>query len=245
MPIPFKNILTVQSRVAKWGKRVVAALLACLACSSASGQIIIAAQSILQFSDFNYFEFENQGFAEITIERFNTVDGSISVLFYTTDVTALEGQDYVGVAQQVNFGDQERSATVIVPLIDNSIIDGQRIVGLNLADPSPGVEIFGDFAFLTIRDDESEINSPAGQLQFTANLYQGTDFESVVPPDGGIQEDFDRRSVPGILITVNRVNRMQGKVMVDYRTYDLSTNTIPSVPPGFNAVSNVNYRPVQ
>ena len=133
------------------------------------------------------------------------------------------GRDYIGVAQQVSFGDQERTATVIVPLLDNTRVDGQRIVGLNLADPSPGVEIFGNFAFLTIRDDETEVNSPAGQLQFTANLYQGTDFEQFVPPRGGIPEDLDQRSVPGILITVNRVNRMEGKVMVDYRTYDLGS----------------------
>src|SRR5687767_15864426 len=125
MAIPLKNIFTGKSMVAKWGKRVVAVLMACLACSSASGQIIIGAQSIVQFSDFNYFEFENAGFAEITLERFNTVDGSISVLFYTTDITGVDGRDYIGVAQQVNFGDQERQATVIVPLLDNTLADGQ------------------------------------------------------------------------------------------------------------------------
>src|SRR6185503_14604644 len=159
--------------------------------------------------------------------------------------TAIEGRDYVGVAQQVNFGDGVRSVTVIVPLLDNTIADGQRLVGLNLADPSPGVEIFGNFAILTIRDDESEINSPAGQLQFTANIYQCTDLESVVPPDGGIIEDWDRRSTPGVLVTVNRVNRRQGKIMVDYRTYQLGTNTIPFVPEGFNAISNIDYRHVE
>jgi uncharacterized delta-60 repeat protein/uncharacterized repeat protein (TIGR01451 family) len=239
MAIPLKNLFTMKSMVAKWGKWMAAAFIACLACvGSTSGQIIIGINSIVQFSDFNYFEFENAGFAEITLERFNSVDGSISVLFYTTDFTAVDGRDYVGVAQQVNFGDQERQVTVIVPLLDNNLPDGQRIVGLNLAEPSPGVEIFSDFAFLTIRDDETEINSPAGQVQFTSNLYQGTDFETVVPPDGGaIPEDLDRRSVPGILVTVNRVNRMEGKIMVDYRTYDLSSNTIPSLPPGLEALA--------
>lgn len=257
MSNPFKNILAVKSNVARWGKGVIAALLACLACSSASGQIIIGIQSIVTFTDTDYFEFENAGFAEVTIERFNAVDGAVSVLFYTTDVTAVEGRDYVGVAQQVNFAADERVVTVIIPLLDNNVSDatnypplGSRIVGLNLADPSPGAEIFfGNYAELTIRDDESEVDSPAGQLQFTANLYQCTDFESVVPPDGGRIEDWDRRSTPGVLVTVNRVNRNSGKVMVDYRTYDLTTNDIPLFFGfGFNvglAVSNIDYVAVQ
>src|SRR5213594_1322703 len=245
MFIPSKKIVSNQSGVARWVKGVLATIVASLLCSSAFGQIIIGIQSIVQFSDFNYFEFENAGFAEVTIERFNSVDGAASVLFYTTDITAIDGVDYIGVAQQINFGDGERQVTVIIPLLDNSIIDGSRLVGLNLSDPSPGVEIFSPFALLTIRDDESEVNSPAGQLQFTANLYQCTDFESVVPPDGGIIEDWDRRSAPGVLVTVNRVNRRVGKIMVDYRTYDLNTNTIPSVQPGFGAISNIDYVPVQ
>src|SRR5687767_13276102 len=226
MSIPFKSITNVKSSVARWGKWVAATVLACLACTSAPAQIIIGVQSIVQFTDFQYFEFENAGFAEVTIERFNAVDGAISVLFYTTDITSIEGVDYIGVAQQVNFAADQRIVTVIIPLLDNTTREGSRLVGLNLADPSPGAEIFGNFAFLTIRDDESEVNSPAGQLQFTANLYQCTDFESVVPPDAGLIEDWDRRSTPGVLVTVNRVNRNRGKVMVDYRTYDLTTNDI-------------------
>lgn len=227
---------------ARWIKGMFATMLTCLACSSASGQVIIITGSLIDFSDFSYFEFEDQGFATITLERFGRIDGAASVLFQTSDFTAFDGVDYLGVSQQVFFGDGEREATVIVPLLDDSVTNGARILTMTLSDPSPGVEIFSPFATLTIRDDESEVNSKAGQVQFTANLYQGTDFESVVPPDGGIGEDFDRRSVPGILVTVNRVNRMQGKIMVDYNTFDFPTNVVP-VP--FGAVSNVDYVPVR
>ncbi len=116
----------------------------------------------LQFSSPTYSRFELQAFAPITVTRTGGTSGTVSVSYATADGTATDSLDYTAGGGTLTWpaGDGT-SKTFHVPLIDDSLTEGDETVLLSLSDPTGGA-ILGvpANAVLTIIDDETTPPSP-------------------------------------------------------------------------------------
>jgi hypothetical protein len=119
---------------------------------------------ILQYTTSNFTVNENAGSATITVSRTGG-SGSTSVNFFTGNNTAIAGTDYTTTSGVLNFGGTENVKSFTVPILDNNIVDGNRIVTLFLSNPTNGSLGSVTVANLTIVDND--VATP-GQLQFNS-----------------------------------------------------------------------------
>ncbi|MBI2926629.1 MAG: M10 family metallopeptidase C-terminal domain-containing protein, partial [Verrucomicrobia bacterium] len=116
-----------------------------------SGQ---AGVSAISFAKTHFYVKENEPFAEIILVR-SAGTGAASGVFFTQDITATDGADYIGGGFIVNFAPGEFVKTVQVPILDDVSWEGDEHVLLTMrgftgkpASAAPYV------AILTIIDDE-------------------------------------------------------------------------------------------
>jgi uncharacterized repeat protein (TIGR01451 family)/uncharacterized delta-60 repeat protein len=93
-----------------------------------------------QFTQPVFGVLENGTNAVITIQRFggegtNALTTS-SILFSTSDGTALAGSNYTAVSTNVVFPLGETFESVTIPIINNYAVGGDMVVNLNLSDPT-------------------------------------------------------------------------------------------------------------
>jgi len=85
---------------------------------------------------------ENAPFLRFEITR--TPAGSAqSVEYFTVGHTAYAGAHYRHTQGQLTFAPEQTVATVDVPLIDNAVVDGDKVLELRLANPVPCADIPG------------------------------------------------------------------------------------------------------
>ncbi|NNF41288.1 MAG: protein kinase [Woeseiaceae bacterium] len=95
---------------------------------------------------------------QIDIMRFNP-DNARAVIAYTVhDVTATEGEDYFAPANStITFGPGQRSARLLIPLVQDSLVEGDEAFVIELSAP---VEETADDVYhrivVMIRDDEPQ-----------------------------------------------------------------------------------------
>jgi parallel beta-helix repeat protein len=108
-----------------------------------------------RFSASRYSVHENGGSVLITVVRTNGANGAVSVNYTTRDGTATAGADYVTASGTLMFADGETNMTFTVPILDDTLSDGNESVVLLLSDPSGGAALTEPAAaVVTILDDE-------------------------------------------------------------------------------------------
>ncbi|MCC3635911.1 MAG: tandem-95 repeat protein, partial [Microcoleus sp. PH2017_37_MFU_D_B] len=114
--------------------------------------ISVKSAGAFNFSTANYTARENGTAATITVIRTNT-DVAADVSYSTSNGTANAGNDYTAASGRLNFAIGETQKTFTVPIIDDSLIEGDETVNLSLSLPSNGA-ILGtnSTAILTILD---------------------------------------------------------------------------------------------
>lgn len=159
---------------------------------------IISDDSLVQFSSPNYVVNENvvAGFAVIEIQRLGATNGYSSVNVRVLEGTATEGVDYTNSSARVTFNPGETIKLFLIPIINDSLVEGNETVLLELANPSAGLILGIAKATLTIVDDDFA----AGTIQFSATNYVVNEYET------------------NAIITVIRTNGSTGVVSVDYST---------------------------
>lgn len=126
----------------------------------ASGQTFsntqtVTVQETVGFAQEHYIVDENAGVATITLMRTNPSSNALTVDFATTDGTAIAGSDYVATSGTLTFSSDEITKTLSIPLIDDSVREGNETVLLSLNNASGSVEVLEqDNVSLTIQDDE-------------------------------------------------------------------------------------------
>jgi len=93
---------------------------------------------------------------QLDILRFNPDSTSLVVGFNLRDITATEGQDYFAPgASTIEFGPGQRSARLLVPLVQDSEYEDNEAfsIELSIADSSASVNVYHRVAIL-IRDDD-------------------------------------------------------------------------------------------
>jgi len=95
---------------------------------------------------------------QIDLVRFNPDNSEVVVGFTVSDLTADDGQDYFGPGNHtISFGPGQRSARLLVPLVQDSEVEGDEdfIIGLNSGDESRALDVYRRIV-VTIRDDEPQ-----------------------------------------------------------------------------------------
>jgi uncharacterized delta-60 repeat protein len=92
----------------------------------------------LAFSTTNFVVGEGDTNAFITIVRTNGSVGSVSVNYATIPGTALPSINYVSQSGSVTFVNGQTTATIPVPLIDNSLVQGTVNFSVVLSNPTGG-----------------------------------------------------------------------------------------------------------
>jgi len=155
-------------------------------------------QGIFQFVANNYQINENSGSITIEVSRTGNSYGAVSVDYTTLENTATEGNDYTAVSGTLIWDDGDMALkTFTVNIIDDSEIEGDEIITLNLYPPTDNACLGPqDSAILTITDYES------GRLQFSSATKN-------------INENAG-----SVTIEVTRTNGSDGAISVDYATVD-------------------------
>jgi hypothetical protein len=156
----------------------------------------------LQFSMSGFNVSENGIEATVTVTRTGGSDGAVSVVFATSDGTAVVSEDYTAASGTLNWNDQEAgSKTFAVAINDDTDNEGDETVVLTLSNPTGGATLgTTDMATLTILDNDT--SSQHGSLQFSVSGYY------VWENDGSFS------------VTVTRTNGDDGEVTVDFGTSD-------------------------
>ena len=167
----------------------------------------------LEFSAFTYSVLENTpGFAQIGVVYSGGALGSVSVDYATSDGTATNGLDYYSRSGTLVFDPGQSNKTLIVPIIDNAVVNPNKTILLALSNPVGATLGASSNAVLTIVDDEATLQTnQSGTFQFTTTQFRASEYEDD-------RWNFDSETITGIEITVTRTNGTMGRVLVDYYT---------------------------
>jgi hypothetical protein len=177
--------------------------------SDTTVQILDYEPDQVQFGQASLRADENSGFAIVLVTRTGVPVGAITVDYATSDGTATEGTDYRATSGTLNFAADETVKAVVVPLLDNTRVEGPRTLRLTLSKPTGGV-LLGTpkSTAVTILDDEQGLQ---GEYFNTADLTQRV-LRRVDPT-----VDFDWGSeAPDAQIVANTFSvRWTGQLQVD------------------------------
>ena len=155
----------------------------------------------LQFSGATYSVAETGVSIEITVTRTGGSDGAITVDYATSDGTATAGSDYTTATGTLTLADGVTSGSFTVPILDDTIYEGNETVNLTLSNPT-GDATLGTPSNAVLTIVENELPPLSGSLQFSGSTYSVDEF-------GG-----------SALITVTRTGGDFGTVSVNYTTSD-------------------------
>ncbi len=124
--------------------------------TSGSLGFAIAPAGTIQVSAANVQVGEGAGNAAITVNRVGGSDGTVSVLFRTSNGTALAGSDYTAVNRVITFGPGVTSQVVNVPITDDLLDENAETFLVTLTDPTGAAAINDaqDVATVTILDND-------------------------------------------------------------------------------------------
>jgi len=134
--------------------------------NTGTSQLVIDAEaSAFQFAQAQVSVAENVagGLLTIEVQRVGGTAGQATVQVAVVGGTAVLGVDFAGPAlATLTFADGQASQTLIFTIVNNTLVDGDRTIVLQLANPSIGN--LGDLALLTITivDDDGNTGGGAG-----------------------------------------------------------------------------------
>ena len=131
--------------------------------------------AIVQFSQPGYTVTEGAASAVITVLSTGTSTTPFTVSYTVTPLTAVPGQDFTQVSGTLSFAAGALSRTFSVPIINNTLIDGTRSVGLTLGPPV-GNAVLGQqaTAALSIRDNDQGGVIKLGSPTYTVGEAAGS-----------------------------------------------------------------------
>lgn len=147
-----------------------------------------------------FFAGENGGSAAVTLIRTNGRSGVVSAQFFTTGISATPNLDYTPQSGSVVFGDGETNKTILIPLADDSVVEGPEVFNISITNFTGGATLLGlDTVPVTIVDNDV-----------------GITFASPVFLVG--------ESGPSVSVTVLRINGSNGVATVNYTTTNVTAS---------------------
>ncbi len=159
--------------------------------------------------------------ARITVERFDGVNGGVSVDYTTGDDTAQEGADYRVQKGTLVFGSGQAQKTFYVRVMDDEFQEGDEYVTLRLANPRGGAGLSAvpeeTLAKLLIVDNDLK----SGKIDFSSATYSATEDEGEM------------------VLTVRRTSGSRGKVTVSYEVLPFVGDDAAVLGDDYTAVSGL------
>jgi hypothetical protein len=125
--------------------------------------------SSVQFSSATYSVNEDGGSKTITVTRTGSTNAFV-VNYATSNGTATDGADYTGLNEVLSFATNETSKTFTVPIINDTLVEGDETINLKLSNPSGGVTLGSpSTAVLTIVDNDSGCNYSISESEHTVS----------------------------------------------------------------------------
>ena len=153
----------------------------------------------LGFSALAYEVRENSAAATITVVRTDGSSGQVGVSYATSNKTAISGSEYTATNGTLTFASGETNKTFTVPIIDDTSVDGKKVLTLTLSAPTGGAALGVTPVSLNIADNE--IGSfGTGSFMFSNSDFDGTEGSGIAT------------------ITVNRVGGTLHTASVSYAT---------------------------
>jgi hypothetical protein len=90
----------------------------------------------IAFGSSSYTVSENQGVALIDVQRIGGAAGSVTISYVAADGTARNGVNYGAVSGTLTFSEGEATKTIVVPIIDDQVVGGDKTVALYLSNPT-------------------------------------------------------------------------------------------------------------
>lgn len=129
--------------------------------------------SQFSFSAANYSGAEGSGQATITVVRQNNTSGPATVDYATSNGTATAGQDYTTTAGTLNFADGQSSLTFQVPIINDTLAEGDETVGLALSNPTGPGAVLGAQSTATLTVVDNDVNFRFSSASYSASEGAG------------------------------------------------------------------------
>jgi len=106
-----------------------------------------------------------------TVTRTGDLSSEVSVDFATANGTAVAGNDYMAQSGMLTFATGEKSKTISITTVDDSLVEGNETLTINLSNVSNGGTLADSNAVGTISDNEFGIvgNSMSESLSGTLN----------------------------------------------------------------------------
>ena len=156
----------------------------------------------VQLSAVSYSVAENvAGNITLTVTRTSGSDGSIIVDYTTLNESATAGADYTLSMGTLSFADGITSQNITIPIIDDSIYEGDETFSVNLSNVTGGATL-GANQSAQITITENDPVPVAGTLQFSGAGY--------TPAENDVS----------VTLTVIRTNGSDGEVSVDFSSLD-------------------------
>jgi len=103
---------------------------------------------------------EGDGFLQVTVTRSGGSSGIVKVNYATQNITSRAGKDYRKTSGTLVFADGETSKTFLVPILNDTKVEGDESFRVNLTRPRGGVMLGTQrSSTVTIFDDESVASS--------------------------------------------------------------------------------------
>ena len=122
----------------------------------------------MQLSQVSYDVHENAGAVSIGVIRTGGSTGPLTIHYATAAGTATPGADYVQSAGDLNFIDGQLGATITVPIIDDSLAEGDETFTITLSNPTGGA-VLGVQSSASVTIDDNEKTTPATFLVTNAS----------------------------------------------------------------------------
>ena len=116
------------------------------------------AQPTVQFSATSYTVAESAGAVTLTVQRTGETNTTVGVDYATADGTATNGFKYTEALGTLTFGAGETNKVVVVPILNNGLVDGTKTFRVILSNPNGGA-VLGTRtnALVSITDNDSAL----------------------------------------------------------------------------------------
>jgi uncharacterized delta-60 repeat protein len=160
-------------------------------------RLLAGPAGVFQWSTNAYSVGENAGTATLTVLRSGGSSGTVSVGYSAMSGTAAAGADFAAVTGTLRFGDGETNQTLTVPILQDSVVEGDEVFQVFLANPTGGAALgMAPAATVTIHDDDSSLQFDVGE--YSGNEATGSVTVRVVREGGGVGGvSVDCVTIPG------------------------------------------------
>jgi uncharacterized repeat protein (TIGR01451 family) len=139
------------------------------------------------FSQANVVVDESGGMVTLNIQRLGLLTGTAKVDYQTVNGSASERTDYTKTLGTLTFGPQEQVKSIVIPISDDSYVEGDETLTVTLANPVGA--FVGDVgtAAITIQDDDTATPTinPLDSAGFFARQHY-LDFLNRIPDASGL-----------------------------------------------------------